>query len=272
MSTKAVVKYPGAKWAIAPWIVSHFPPHTRYADPYFGSGAVFFQKAPSPYEVINDLSGDVVNLFRVIRSDADRLAALLEMTPWAREEYNNSDQPCDDPIEAARRFLVHCQQSFGRGVPGVKTGWKTKSTPYTLRRWANLPTDLCTIVERLRSAQIENRPGLDVIKRHCERDTLIYADPPYPRALRRRFYPIEMTDQEHEEMLGALIAHPGPVVLSGYHCPMYDGRLAHWTAKEKQMTVEKGEKRIEVIWLNPVCVAQLEMPPNPLLTNVCMCV
>lgn len=249
VSIKAIVKYPGAKWEIAPWIISHFPAHTRYVEPYFGSGAILLNKTVASYEVVNDISGDIVNLFRVIRSDADRLAVLLEMTPWAREEWEVSDLPTDEPIEAARRFLVHCWQSFGRGIPDVKTGWKTKSTPYTLRRWASLPADLCAIVERLRPVQIENRPGLDVIRRHRDADTLIYADPPYPRALRRRFYPHEMTDQDHEEMLDALLAHPGPVVLSGYHCPMYDTALAGWVAHEKQMTVEKGQTRIEVLWL-----------------------
>lgn len=247
---RAIVKYPGAKWSIADWVTSYLPLHTRYLEPYFGSGAVFFHKPPVPYEVINDLSGDVVNLFRVIREDGERLATLIEMTPWAREEYEQSSLLASDPTERARRFLVHCWQSFGRGIPAVKTGWKTKSTPYTLTRWSQLPNDICAIVERLRAAQIECKPALDLIQRHNDANTLIYADPPYPRALRRRFYEHEMTDTEHIELLNTLNAHPGPVVLSGYRCSLYDDRLAHWQMHEKRMTVEKGEKRTEVLWTN----------------------
>lgn len=247
---KAILKYPGAKWSIANWIVERLPPHTRYVEPYFGSGAVFFSKASSPYECINDLSGDVVNLFQVIRSDAARLASLLEMTPWARDEWARSVEPATDPTERARRFLVHCWQSFGRGTPAVKTGWKTKSTPYTLMRWAQLPNDICAIVERLRHVQIENRPGVDVIRRHRDAQTLIYADPPYPRTLRRRFYEHEMTDTEHAALLDALLDHPGPAAVSGFHCELYDTRLAGWYVHERRMTVEHGEIRTEVLWTN----------------------
>jgi DNA adenine methylase len=78
---KPILKYLGAKWNCASWIISHFPAHAHYVEPYFGSGAVFFNKQPAKHEVINDLSGDVVNLFRVIRDSAPDLAALIEMTP-----------------------------------------------------------------------------------------------------------------------------------------------------------------------------------------------
>jgi DNA adenine methylase len=247
---KAILKYPGAKWSIAEWIIGKLPAHQKYVEPYFGSGAVFFHKEPAAYECINDLSGDVVNLFRTIREDGERLTALVEMTPWAREEYNASTALASDSTEQARRFLVHCWQSFGRGIPAVKTGWKTKSSPYTLLRWANLPTDLSVIVERLRATQIECRPAIDIIRRHRDEDTLLYCDPPYPRSLRRRFYEHEMTNEEHEELLDALLSHPGPVALSGYHCELYDARLVHWRAYEKRMTVEQGETRTEVLWVN----------------------
>lgn len=247
---RPIIKYPGAKWAIADWVVARLPAHSAYLEPYFGSGAVFFTKDRAPYETINDIDDDIVNLYRVIREDADRLAALLEITPWARAEYDRSCDISDEPIERARRFVTHTWQSFGRGIPGVETGWKTKASEYTLRRWAHLPDDICRTVERLRGVRIEKRPGIDLIRAHCDPRVLIYADPPYPSALRRRFYPHEMTDADHVALLDALDAHPGPVALSGYHCPLYDARLAHWHAHEIHVTVEHGETRIEVLWLN----------------------
>jgi len=52
---KAILKYPGGKWRIADWIISHFPQHKVYCEPFFGSGAVFFSKSPSYIETINDI-------------------------------------------------------------------------------------------------------------------------------------------------------------------------------------------------------------------------
>lgn len=120
---KPILKYPGAKWSIADWIIGHFPAHAHYVEPFFGSGAVFFNKAPAKHEVINDLSGDVVNLFRVIRDDGERLAALIEMTPWAREEYELSYQPCEDAVERARRFVVQAYQGHGSIGASASGSW-----------------------------------------------------------------------------------------------------------------------------------------------------
>lgn len=77
---KAVLKYPGGKWRIAEWVIAHFPAHSVYLEPYFGSGAIFFTKAPAGIETVNDLDGDIVNLFRVCRERGEELARLIELT------------------------------------------------------------------------------------------------------------------------------------------------------------------------------------------------
>jgi DNA adenine methylase len=77
---------------MADWIITHMPQHTTYLEPYFGSGAVFFSKPPAQLETINDIDGDVVNLFRVIRDRPDELARLVYWTPYSRQEYYNSYQ------------------------------------------------------------------------------------------------------------------------------------------------------------------------------------
>lgn len=75
MKPAPILKYPGAKWSIADWILEFIPEHDVYLEPFFGSGAVFFNKRPVRIETINDIDGDVVNLFRVIRTRAEELAA-----------------------------------------------------------------------------------------------------------------------------------------------------------------------------------------------------
>ena len=89
---KAVVKYPGSKWSLARWIISFFPEHHSYLEPYFGGGAVLFEKPAAPIETVNDLDGEVVNFFRVVRDEESRkkLVDWLRYTPYAREAYEES--------------------------------------------------------------------------------------------------------------------------------------------------------------------------------------
>lgn len=261
-----ILKYRGSKWRLAPWIIAQFPPpdtYTTYCEPYFGSGAVFFRKPPSPHEIVNDLSGDVVNLFRMLREHGGALAALIQMAPWARSEYDASYLPiiptmpvasdCDARLEAARRFLVRCWQAqhldFTR-----HTAWRhrgTRAHSSTTALWAKLPQRVLQTVERLKGAEIECRPALDLITRHRHPDVLLYVDPPYVLSTRgrRKLYHRELSDTEHAELLEALDAHPGPVVLSGYAHPLYDTRLAHWRRREKASFAEGGGRRTEVLWV-----------------------
>ena len=84
-----------------------------YLEPFFGSGAVFFNKKRSLIETINDLDGNVVNLFKQIRDNPEALARAIEYTPWSREEYSLSYRKTGDDSEDARRFLVRMWQAIG---------------------------------------------------------------------------------------------------------------------------------------------------------------
>lgn len=261
--TQPIMKYPGAKWAIAPWIVSHFPRVDRVVDAYCGSGAIALSLPWRPrHLILNDLDGDIVNLFRVLRSNQNELIRMIALTPWSRAEYQACIGPrgeivrTDDPIEDVRRFLVRLWQAHGTRTNG-RSGWKhkgggTKNTDSsTYELWRQLPNRLAAVVEALRSAEIECLPALTVIGRYSTIDTLIYADPPYVLSARNgKLYRHEMTDQDHSELLDALDAHPGPAVLSGYRCDLYSQRLHHWYTVERRCQAEKGNMRTEVLWLN----------------------
>lgn len=84
------MKYPGSKWRLAPWIISHFPEHHSYLEPYFGSGAVHFNKERSNIENINDSDGNVVDLFRCMRERPDQLARAIYLTPYSRQVYEDA--------------------------------------------------------------------------------------------------------------------------------------------------------------------------------------
>lgn len=262
---KPILKYPGSKQTIASWLVSYFPAHAHYVEPYAGTLAAFFEKEKAAHEVVNDMDGRLVNLFRMVRERGDELAKLIEATPYARSEYYLSYELSDDPLEDARRFLVRSWQAHGF-KSSYRTGWRNngaKSLQPITTLWKDLPTRIRATIDRLRDAEIESVPALALVERYRTVDTLLYCDPPYVLSTRkaRKLYKCEMTDADHLALLDALDLHPGPVVLSGYHCPLYDERLAYWSVRERKTQAEKGQSRVEVLWLNPVCIDRLGYGP-----------
>ncbi len=230
IAMQPIIRYPGAKWTLARWIIDHLPEHHGYLEPFFGSGAVFFNKPPAKVETINDRDGRVVNLFRVLRDHPAEICRLLELTPWARDEYEASYKETGDPIEDARRFIVRAWQSFGLKT-NHRSGWARevalngRGRHYT-SEWNALPDRVKAIAARLKFAQTENRPAVELIERFRSPDVLIYADPPYPKStVNSWMYKFTMSDDEHAELLEVLDAHPGPVFLSTYPNEIYENRL-----------------------------------------------
>lgn len=252
---KPIMRYPGAKWSRAQWIVSKLPQFRTYVEPFFGSGAVFFSlPGPPEYAVLNDKSKRVVNLFEILRTRGPELISQIELTPWARDEYDASDTLTGDPLEDARRFLVRCWQAHGTRL-NSKTGWRNRGSAdggLTYSLWQQLPERIAAVVDKLKYAEIENREALDVIARFQDQeDCLLYVDPPYVLSTRSgALYEHEMKDAEHIQLLEALDKHIGPVVLSGYAHPLYDGMLSHWQRITSQSLAEQGKVRTEVLWLN----------------------
>ncbi len=136
------IRYSGGKSTLAQWIVSFMPKHTVYVEPFAGGGSVFFSKPPSELEVINDLNGDIVNFFRVLRERGDELIEVIKNTPYSREEWRAAHNlDIADPLERARRLFILSWQSYGSYGGGKKNGWRTTksvgfSTP--VENWGNL--------------------------------------------------------------------------------------------------------------------------------------
>lgn len=249
----AILKYPGGKWRIADWIISHFPPHKVYCEPFFGSGAIFFNKEPAYIETINDMNADIVNLFQVCRERPYELAQLIELTPFSRDEFLNCYERVDDSVEQARRTLVRYHQSFGTSNSNKKS-WRNVQVhggPRCATMWNNLPDIICECCSRLKDAQIENINAIDLIKRYNNEDTLIYCDPPYLQSLRRKnMYVVEMSDEQHIELLNVLKSSKSKIVLSGYDNEIYNDLLRDWFTDEKTTTAQMGLRRTEKLWMN----------------------
>lgn len=255
MKAQRILHYPGSKWSLAEWIISHMPPHTTYMEPFFGSGAVLFTKERSQLETINDIDGEIVNLFKVIRDRPQELANAIQWTPHSRQEYYNSYESSDDELEAARRLVVRLWQGRG-GKTSHRTGWRSMiecNGPLPGQEWIKFPDKIQAVAERLIGVQIECQPAAKLIDRYNRPNVLIYADPPYMLDTRTTSsYKHEMTVEDHIELLEMLDKHQGPVLLSGYAHELYDTRLKHWKRETKQAKAENGASRTEVLWINPV--------------------
>ncbi|MFV0347710.1 MAG: DNA adenine methylase [Halodesulfovibrio sp.] len=258
--TRPILRYHGGKFRLAPWILSHFPSHKVYVEPYGGAASVLLRKQRVQTEVYNDLDGHVVNVFRVLQdaSTAKALCRLLALTPFARAEFELSYEPADDPVEQARRYIV--RSFFGFGSKSCLS--KTRNAFRAFRPgenspavdWSRYPDLIKNFTERLRGVVIEQRPALQVIAAYDRPGSLLYVDPPYvasTRTLHLGQYRFEMSDADHEELACALKSCKGMVIVSGYDSDLYRSLYAGWSRIARKSRADMASERTEYLWISP---------------------
>lgn len=264
---RPIVRYHGGKWRLAPWIISYFPAHRIYVEPFGGGGSVLLRKTRSYAEVYNDLDGEIVNLFRVARDHGEELRMALEMTPYAREEFNLAWYPSPDPVEQARRTVVRSFMGFGSSSVTRARKTSKSSKPQTGFRsnsnrsgtipahdWKHYPDEFVAIIERLRGVIIENRNAFEVMASHDSKETLFYVDPPYLPETRDKGtdYRFEMDEAGHIQLAEALHHLKGSVIVSGYPSLLYDRLYAGWNRVEHEALADGAAKRTEVLWIKGI--------------------
>lgn len=256
----------GGKFSHLEWLLNLLPNGHHYCEPFGGSAAVLLNRDPSPVETYNDIDGEVVNFFRVLRDQKDALIYAIGMTPFAREEFtiaietNGRGQDLPD-LERARRFFVRARQvrtglaqtaSVGRWANCLQTS--RAGMAGAVSRWLGSVEGLEGITTRLLRVQIEHDTSINVIHRYDSPDTLFYCDPPYPHDSRgdSKAYQYEMSDREHIDLHHVLSAVQAKVAISGYHCPLYDQLYAGWSVHEEGAKKAHSVKteRTEVLWTN----------------------
>lgn len=254
----------GGKFSHLDWLLPLLPSCHHFCEPFSGSAAVLLNRNPSPVETYNDLDGEVVNFFRVLRDHKDTLIEKIGLTPFSREEFRLAcSNSASDPIERARRFYVRARQvrtglaqkaSVGRWANCKNTSRAGMSG--VISRWLGAVKALPDIADRLLRVQIENRPALELIKLYDSKGTLFYCDPPYIHSTRgdKNAYGHEMTDQHHRELAKVLNRVSGLVAISNYDCELMDELYPSpkWfklIGPEKTIHSTK-DKRREVLWTN----------------------
>jgi DNA adenine methylase len=258
----------GGKFSHLEWLLPLLPQAHHYCEPFAGSGAVLLNRDPSPVETYNDIDGEVVNFFRVLRNQPDDLARVIALTPFSREEFHRAiaGRPADMPaatraLERARQFYVRARQAR-TGLAQTATLGRWANCRDTSRagmagvvsRWLGGVEGLSDIGKRLIRVQIENRPAVDVIRLYDGPATLFYCDPPYLHTTRGdiKAYRFEMDEQEHIRLAATLHSCKGKVALSGYRNTLMDRLYRDWRrfdADAKQCHSVKKMRR-ECLWMN----------------------
>ena len=254
----------GGKFSHLDWLLPLLPQVHHYCEPFAGSAAVLLNRAPAPVETYNDIDGEVVNFFRVLREDTEELTRLIKLTPFSREEfYTAVNEPGRGVtrIERARRFYVRARQArTGLAQTATLGRWANcKNTSRAgmsgvISRWFGGIEALGEIGERLLRVQIENRPATDVIRLYDSPETLFYCDPPYLHETRgdSKAYGFEMDVEQHRELAVTLNRIDGKVAVSGYRCDLMDKLYEGWRrfdADEKHCHSIK-QLRQECVWMN----------------------
>lgn len=254
----------GGKFSHLGWLLPLLPSATHYCEPFGGSAAVLINREPSPIETYNDIDGEIVNFFRVLREQQEDLIKAIGLTPFSREEFEIAiSEPTDElsGLERARRFYVRARQ-VRTGLAQTASNGRWAHCRLTSRagmagavsRWLGSVEGLPEVAQRLLRVQIENDEAINVIARYDSAETLFYCDPPYPHSSRgdSNAYRYEMTDREHVKLAQILKNVKGKVALSGYHCDLLDDLYSDWTVIEapaKKIHSVKTE-RTEVLWIN----------------------
>lgn len=254
----------GGKFNHLTWLLPLLPECHHYCEPFAGSAAVLLNRVPSPVETYNDIDGEVVNFFRVLRDQPDELMRLIALTPFSREEFHTAIYAVTEDlsdIERARRFYVRARQAR-TGLAQTATLGRWANCKDTSRagmsgvvsRWLGGVEGLPEIAARLLRVQIENRPAVDVIRLYDSPTTLFYCDPPYIHTTRGdvRAYSFEMTDDAHTQLAQVLNNIQGKVAISGYRNEQMDTWYHGWRRHDAPVKMAHSikQERQECVWMN----------------------
>lgn len=263
MKYRPLIRYFGGKSRISGWVVENFPKHTVYTEVYGGAASCLLRKPRCYAEIYNDLNGELVNLFKVVRDQGPELLRKIQLTPFSRQEMIEAYDHSVDAVEQARRTIVKANMGHGSDSLYRANGFRGSvnragSTPS--HDWASYPEVLQRIIERLQGVVIESMEALGVLQKYDGPEALHFVDPPYLMDTRAggraggratHTYKHELTDLDHIALANVLHGLRGQVVLSGYPSPLYEELYSGWRRIERKAYACMAKERTEVLWIKP---------------------
>ena len=244
--------YIGGKNRLAKQVISILPEHVAYVEPFAGGAQVFFHKAPSNVEVLNDLDFDVVNFFRVCQWHYEELVRYLRFCLASRklhELHVKTDPSTLTDIQRAGRFFYLQKNSFGGLILKQKFHYGVIQNPnYNLER---IPQIIEQAHRRLARVQVESLPYEQVLERYDRPTTVFYLDPPY---WRRKLYKFNFTDQDFADLDRRLRGVKGKFILSLDDHPEVRKIFSQWHISRVELAytaqTKTGNRYGEVIITN----------------------
>jgi DNA adenine methylase len=273
MAVSSPIKRHGGKAYMATDIRKLFPKHTRYVEPFFGSGAVMLAgDGEGVAEYANDLDDDLWNFWAVLRDERrfERFARCVNTTPFAEKSFKLAKDALSftgttDVEERSHRravafFVVNRQsrQALGKDF-ATPTSRLRRGMNEQVSAWLTAVEGLPAFHDRLKRVEVRCEPAVSLIKKLDLPETLFYCDPPYVHDTRSTTgeYKHEMTTEDHKELLETLAKIKGKFILSGYGCDLYhDFAQEHgWACDEFDLpnnasSAGTKERKREFIWRN----------------------
>lgn len=276
-NSKHMIAFPyfGSKFSHLDWLYQYIPKHKHWVDVFGGSFVVTLNKRRSEIETVNDLHGEIVNFFMVLREYPKELLDALVLTPYSREEYECAWFAAGDgAIERARKFYVRQRQSYGSmGGQRRNKGWlmttATSRSEFTesVSRWLNGIDKLPEIVDRLKQLQIENKSFRELMPALKIKEAFMYLDPPYDDGEVRtgkNEYLHDFSKDDHVALAELAHHHPGFVMISGYQTKLMNDLYGDWhlvKARPHRNTLGNTSRQ-ECLWLNyhpSIATSQLDI-------------
>jgi DNA adenine methylase len=261
--TRPLLKTHGGKNYLCRRIVSLFPHHLTFVEPFAGGLSTLLNKPRAKVEVTGDLNADLIHLYETLVADeSGAFRQALRRLPYAEATFDQALSdilPVPDHLRLAATYFVRNRMS--RGGLGRHFAWSDRlrgGRPGDVNAWMTIGDQLDVIRERLVGVRFCNRDAVAVIQEFDGPETLHYCDPPYLHCTRNAIsaYDHEMTDDDHVNLLNVLRACEGCCFLSGSHSPLYDRELAGWRCVEFRMPVHSGQGKaknykVECLWIKP---------------------
>lgn len=177
---KPILRWMGGKSKLAPFIISRLPKHTCYVEAFCGGAAILLKKPRSTAEVINDIDGELINLYRCVKHHPTELAKQsigMLHSRWLFEQLKTQKLNDLTDIQRAARFYAINRMAFGGGMANPSFGYgRTSAAGLSVDRFNN---DIELLSARLDRVFIEHLPWDNCIERYDSQNTLVYCDPPY---------------------------------------------------------------------------------------------
>lgn len=271
---RSPIKWFGGKGCLKARLRSYLPTCHTYVEPFGGGASVLLDREPSPVEVYNDLDRALYDFFTTLTDPAlfSRFYRRVEAMPYHRAVYNEyraTWQQCVGVERAVRWFVVARQSFSGHHGFGTAVTASSRHMSSAVSGWLSIVGLLPEIHARLSRVQFECVDWRVVLDRYDTPDTLMYCDPPYVHGTRREArYACEMSDQDHRDLVDALLKIKGRAALSGYACDLYtpletagwhraDFETSAYAAARTRGSGLQGEgsalarqRRVESLWYN----------------------